>query len=44
MFLVELFEKLASTTFEGNYFTTGLILSRSLYEYGEKMEKIEKEN
>lgn len=36
MFLVELFEKLASTTFEGNYFTTGLILSRSLYEYGEK--------
>lgn len=36
MFLVELFEKLSSTTFEGNYFTTGLILSRSLYEYGGK--------
>lgn len=33
MYLVELFEKLASITFEGNYFTTGLILSRSLYEY-----------
>lgn len=33
MFLVELFEKLASTTFEGNYFTTGLILSRSLHDY-----------
>ena len=36
MFLVELFEKLASMTFEGDYFTTGLILSKSLYEYGEK--------
>lgn len=36
MYLIELFEKLASTTFEGEYFTTGLILSRSLYEYAGK--------
>ena len=36
MFLIELFEKLASITFEGNYFTTGLILSRTLCEYSGK--------
>lgn len=36
LFLIELFEKLANTTFEGQYFTTGLILSRSLYEYNAK--------
>lgn len=36
LFLIELFEKLSTTTFEGQYFTTGLILSRSLYEYNGK--------
>ena len=36
LFLVELFEKLAATTFEGEYFSTGLILSKSLYEYNQK--------
>lgn len=36
LFLIETFEKLAGTTFEGNYFTTGLIISRSLFEYNGK--------
>ena len=36
LFLIELFEKLSATTFEGHHFTTGLILSKSLYEYNAK--------
>lgn len=39
LFLIETFEKLAGTTFEGNYFTTGLIISKSLYEYNGKKGK-----
>ena len=33
IYLIELIEKLSTTTFEGSYFTTGFILSRSLYAY-----------
>ena len=36
LFLIETFEKLAGTTFEGNYFTTGLIISKSLFAYNGK--------
>lgn len=39
LFLIEMFEKLAGTTFEGKYFTTGLIISRSLYAYNGKKGK-----
>lgn len=33
IYLIELLEKLSATTFEGENFSTGFILSRSLYEY-----------
>lgn len=33
IYLIELLEKLSSTTFEGSNFSTGFVLSRSLYEY-----------
>ncbi len=36
LFMIELFEKLSTTTFEGHYFTTGIILSKSIYEYNGK--------
>ena len=31
--LISYIEKLSHTTFEGNYFSTGFILTRSLYDY-----------
>lgn len=36
LFLLDVFRKLSNTTFEGRNFTTGLILTRSMYAYAEK--------
>jgi hypothetical protein len=37
-YLVDYFNALRSTTFEGKYFSTGLILTRSLFDYKKRLE------